>query len=69
MSKTSQMAYLIADMVQGGATEEEIIRAVKYSMAIIDLDQCEKRCDVIRRDMNIPDLVLKYSRGGRNRND
>ena len=66
MSRTSQMAYLIADMVQGGATEEEIIRAVKYSMAIIDLDQCERHCDAIRRDMNIPDLVLKYSRGGRN---
>ena len=63
MSRTSQMAYLIADMVQGGATEEEIIRAVKYSMAIIDLDQCERHCDEIRRDMNIPDLVLRYSRG------
>lgn len=66
MSKTSQMAYLIADMVQGGATEEEIIRAVEYSMAIIDLEKVERHCDEVRRDMNIPDLVLKYSRGGRN---
>lgn len=58
---------LITDMTIKGATEEEIVRAVKHSMTIIDSEKHKLNYKQSAIDHNISELTLRYQgkkRGG-----
>lgn len=51
---------LVVDMILAGATEDEIERVIKYSMAVIDAEKQSKK------DYGIAELKTKYQRPRRN---
>lgn len=51
---------LIADMTIKGATEDELIRAVKYSMVVIDSQKHHLDYKQAAEDFRIKDLKIKY---------
>jgi hypothetical protein len=55
MKTMEEMSNLITDMTVNGATEAELARAVKHSMAVIDVEKSAI-------DNNITVLVNKYSK-------
>ena len=54
------VSNLITDMTQRGANEEEIARAVKHSMVIIDAEKHELDWKSSERENKIPELIKKY---------
>lgn len=53
-----RISQLIVDMTFGGATREELERAVEHSLDILD---AEKAIEQSERDHNIVELLDKYS--------
>jgi predicted transcriptional regulator len=61
------ISNLITDMTVKGANQEEISRAVRHSMVVIDAEKWELNYKQSAHDMNIPALKEKYQgkkRGG-----
>lgn len=55
-----KISNLIADMTLKGATEEELIRAVRHSMVVIDAEKHKLDWKQSEIDNNIPALKKKY---------
>lgn len=64
--KMGDVSNLITDMTIKGATTEEIARAVKHSMVIIDAEKHNLNWKLSAQDNNIAELKEKYQ-GGKNR--
>lgn len=58
------VSNLITDMTLGGAKEEEIARAVKHSMVVIDAVKHELDYKQSEKDNGIKELKQKYQNGG-----
>lgn len=57
------VSNLITDMSVAGATEEEIIRAAKHSMVVIDAQKHDLDYKRSEKEFNIPALRKKYQNG------
>jgi hypothetical protein len=55
---------LIADMTIGGAKPEEIVRAVRHSMVVIDAQKHDLNYKQSEKDNRIQELKDKYQGGG-----
>ena len=60
--QTGKITDLIADMAESGATEDELIRAVRYSMVVMDSVKHHLDYKQSYQDEGIADLEAKYSR-------
>lgn len=56
--KFERIAQLIVDMTFGGATREELERAVEHSLDILDAEKAIEKSEI---DNNIVELLDKYS--------
>ena len=59
------VSNLITDMTLKGANDEEICRAVKHSMVVIDAQKHELNYKQSEQDFGIPELKAKYQGGER----
>lgn len=55
-----KITNLITDMTLAGATEEEFVRAIKYSMVVIDSEKHHLDYKGAREEYRIDELKLKY---------
>lgn len=55
---------LITDMTVRGATPDELVRAVKHSMVVIDAEKHELDYKRSEQEFGIPELKRKYQTGG-----
>ena len=59
-----KITNLIADMSIKGATPDELTRAVKYSMVVIDAPKHKLDYKQAEKDLKIKELTKKYRQGG-----
>ena len=59
-----KITNLITDMTIQGATPDELTRAVKYSMVVIDAPKHKLDYKQAEKDFNIKELTKKYRQGG-----
>ena len=62
-TEMGKASNLITDMTIKRATNDEITRAVKYSMVVIDAEKHDLNYKLAFEEMNIPDLKRKYQGG------
>lgn len=51
---------LITDMIMNGATEDELMRAVRYSMTVIAAEKADKNREKSEEENGISELKEKY---------
>lgn len=55
-----KIAHLIPAMAYNGATEEELIRAIKHSMVLLDAEKHGLNWKQSEKDHGIKELINKY---------
>lgn len=58
--KIRMIGYLIPAMVHNGATENELIRAIKHSMVLLDAEKYGLNWEQSEKDHGIKELINKY---------
>lgn len=54
------MGYLIPAMAYNGATEDELMRAIKHSMVLLDAEKHRLNWEQSEKDHGIKELINKY---------